>query len=512
MEVEVVDVGEAPHQALVEEALHGLLAEALDVHRAARGEVAEGLLDLCRAGAIGAAHLHLAGGLHDRRVARRAALRHDEGALRARALLRERPHDLRDHVAGPLHDDPVADQEALAGHVLLVVKGREPHGRAPDRDRLEDGERHEGPGPPHADHDVAQGRDRRRRGELVGDRPAGCPSDGSEPLLDSDLVDLDHRAVDVEVDRAPALLPALALGLHRLDVVQDGDVRVHPEAGLAQPRQRRGVARQVQTVAVADAVAPDRQGPAGRHRRVHLAQAPRRRVARVGEGGQALLGAGGVEVGEGRQRQVDLSAHLDHARGRRSARQPQARGDRADRAQVGRHVLADDAVAAGGPRHEEPVLVDQRDGEPVDLGLHHEAHVAAPQALLLHHRPGAAVPGVELVGAARVGQAEHGAAVLDRREAARQRGAHALGGRVGCDQVRVGGLEGLQLAEPVVVGDVLDARVVEHVVAVVRVVQERPQLRDPLSRRAHAGRPRARAGTSEGAPAACRRRRRGPRR
>src|SRR4051794_30245712 len=66
--------------------------------------------------------------------------------------------------------------------------------------------------------------------------------------------------------------------------------------------------------------------------------------------------------------------------------------------------------------------------------------------------------------------------MLDGGELGGDRGAHPLGGRVGRDQLRVLGLQRLQLAHHRVVGAVVDGRLVEDVVAVVGVVDGIAQL------------------------------------
>ena len=110
--------------------------------------------------------------------------------------------------------------------------------------------------------------------------------------------------------------------------------------------------------------------------------------------------------------------------------------DRADRAQVGRHVLAGAAVAAGRADGEPAALVLEGDREAVDLELRDvgqlvrglrgggEAEAAAD--------PG--VEGAQLVVAERVGQGQHRPAVVDLGEpAARRRAADLLRRGVGRD-------------------------------------------------------------------------------
>ena len=224
-----------------------------------------------------------------------------------------------------------------------------------------------------------------------------------------------------------------------------------------------------------DAVAPDRQRARGGQLGVELADRAGGGVARVGEGRLARLGALLVERGEGRQRQVDLAAHLEQRR-----RVLDAQRDRADRAQVLGHLLADLAVAAGGAAHEHAVLVDERDREPVDLRLGHEAR-RRPSP-----RPGApasapsAHPGGHLLLVARVGERQHRLEVAHLLELVERLGADALRGRVRRPQLRVLGLEVAQLVQQRVVLGVRDLGVVEDVVAVVVVVELPPQLGRPV--------------------------------
>ena len=153
----------------------------------------------------------------------------------------------------------------------------------------------------------------------------------------------------------------------------------------------------------------------------------------------------------------------------------QAQRDGAHRAQVGGHVLAGAAVAARRAAHEAAALVAQADRQPVDLELADVGHrrVVRPASQSL------ANPGVELaelIGAEGVAEAEHGHVVPDRWEAALHRGADALGGRVLRHQLRVGGLELDELAEEQVVRAVAHGRRIQHVVAVVRVLELGAQL------------------------------------
>ena len=185
-----------------------------------------------------------------------------------------------------------------------------------------------------------------------------------------------------------------------------------------------------------------------------------------------------VERREGASRHEDLAAHLERRPGRVLL---EAEGDGADRAQVGGDVLAGRAVAARRPAYEATLLVAQADGEPVDLQLAdvRDRTVLRSQA---ETAPDARVELAQLVGAEGVAEAEHGRLVPHRREAALDRGPHALGRRVRRHELGMGGLELVELLEEEVVLAVAHRRRVEHVVAVVCVVEKDAQLGDPGGR------------------------------
>ena len=151
------------------------------------------------------------------------------------------------------------------------------------------------------------------------------------------------------------------------------------------------------------------------------------------------------------------------------------------------------------PRTKHAVLVDQGDRQAVDLRLHHVVDLAGrrcPSCSITRRARSCHAP--QLLGAAGVGEAQHGAQVLDGREPLGRRRPHPLGGRVGRREVRMLGLERLQLAHPVVVDDVLDRRLVQDVVRVVGRVDQAAQLGRPVGRRRSPRRPPAGRSSASG--------------
>ena len=255
-------------------------------------------------------------------------------------------------------------------------------------------------------------------------------------------------------------------------------VRRDLEPGALEPLELGRVRRQVEALGGAEPVAPDRQWPRRGYLWVELADRARGGVAWVGEGWLPGLGALLVQPGERRAREIDLTAHLHQ---RRRILDPERDG--VDGPQVRRDLLPHLAVPAGRSARELTALVDERDGEAVDLRL-------ADVFDLLHLGAGgggqpanADVPGAQLLLVARIGQREHRLEVADLLELLERLRPHALGGRVRGAQLGVRGLQIPQLVEELVVLGVRDLGVVEYVVAVVVVLDQAAQLGRPLLRR-----------------------------
>ena len=172
----------------------------VDVHCAARGEVDDALLALRRAVGRHAVGHRLPRLAHDRRAAARAA-RRQRPALRLRLgpSLDDHLDDLRDHVAGALDDDGVADPDVLALDLILIMYCRAGDGDAADATGSRTAKGVTAPVRPDADRDVAAAWSSLLGRELVGDGPArelgGPPSS-----LHRRAIDLDHRAVDLVLD------------------------------------------------------------------------------------------------------------------------------------------------------------------------------------------------------------------------------------------------------------------------------------------------------------------------
>ena len=180
-----------------------------------------------------------------------------------------------------------------------------------------------------------------------------------------------------------------------------------------------------------------------------------RGLAYSGRPGFLALGVDARELGLGH---VHLAPDLERQRLGESLR------DGRDGAQVRGHVLAGGAVPAGGTLDEPPALVAQRDGEAVDLELRDVARrrlVGAQQAA--HAR----IERAQLGLVEGIAEAEHGRQVRDLGERRVRSAAHRAGRRIGRDQLRVRGLEVLELPEEAVVLGIGHDRRVQLVVGAV---------------------------------------------
>ena len=370
-------------------------------------------------------------------------------------------------------DDRVALSDVLPPHLVLVVKGGPPDRHAAHENGLQDRERRDDPGSPGIHCDLSEQGGPLLGWELVRDGPSGGVAGRAELLLQGDLVDLHHDAVDLVVDGVPIALPPFT---EREDVPERGDLPgggVDGEAAFLQVFQRVPVPREAPAFRVEDPMAPHVQRPRPADAGIFLAERPGGRVSRVGEdttaGPLELL----VQALEGPHRQIDLPPDVQHGRMFISRQPP---GDVPDRPDVRCHVLACEAVPSGGAPDQEAVLVGHDDRQPVDLQLADELSSLADDPL----DPPA--PRLELFPGERVVERQHRGPVADRREKFGGSSTHPLSWAVRRDELGKLRLQPLELPDEPVVLRVGDDRVVEGVVPVGVEIDLLAELFHPLAR------------------------------
>ena len=309
-----VEVGRVGDEAGADQLADGPLAEALDVHRAPRRPVDDPGVHAGR-GTTGSTQRVSASPSGRTNGSPQAGhvVGNTHGFGPVRAQREHRPDDLGDHVAGLAHDHRVARPHVLRLHLVLVVQRRHADRRAADEHRLEHGERRRPPGAADRHLDVAQHGGALLGRELVGDRPARRPRREPELLALVDVVDLHDDTVDLVAEVVAVLLPVLAVGEHVVERREHLHLGVHREPERAEERQRLGVrGERRHALDLTELVRPERQVAVGGDRRVLLAQAARRGVARVHEQPRARGLGRLVEPLEAGHRHVHLAADLEH--------------------------------------------------------------------------------------------------------------------------------------------------------------------------------------------------------
>src|SRR5690242_7663506 len=235
LDAERVEIRDVFDDAALDKLVDELFPEPLDVHRAARAEELEALLELSGAGEADAAVGRLAFFAVDLRAADRAALGHDEFALGAAALVFQNFDDVRDHVAGALDDGEIADADVLALGLVHVVERGAFDRDAADADGLEARDRRQRAGASDLGLDIEYARRRLARLEFVGDRPARRAGDLAETPLQLQVVHLYDDAVDLVRQLLALLFHARVQREDLLDAVADAEHR----HGLEPPRAER---------------------------------------------------------------------------------------------------------------------------------------------------------------------------------------------------------------------------------------------------------------------------------
>ena len=410
---------------------------------------------------------------HGMTAAHRARLRKLVRLGALRPLVHDDADDLRDHVAGALDDDGVADAkiDAVANRtavvadaldVILVMQRRVRHDDAADGDRLEPRHRRQRAGAANLDIDAIEDRRRLLGREFVRNRPARAARNEAEAILPVEPVDLVDHAVDVVAERG-ALLADLAVEFQDgVDILAKLRPRIDDKAGLVHPLQHAvlGIGR---TLAhLAPGIGEEFQRPRRGDRNVLLAQRARRRIARIGEhrviGFRLLL----VQLEKILLEHVDFAAHFA---GRRNMAALQRVRNILDGADVGGDVFAGKTVAARRGADQFAVFVAQRQRQAVDLRFGDKRRNML--GIELEKPPDAIDELGDVLIAEGVAERQHGNGMLHFRKAARRRGADLLRRRIRRDEIRKFRLDRLQPLAQRVVGRIRNGRRILLVVALV---------------------------------------------
>ena len=158
----------------------------------------------------------------DRRATDRACL----GQLdRRRVLAAPRDFlDLGDHIARATHHQHVADTHILALDFVHVVQRRVGDGHPAHEHRFEFGHRRKRAGAPDLEFHRVKPRGGFFGRKLARNRPARRPGDEAQLVAYGGIIDLEHTAVDFDIQRRPALGHGLVVGLAALEPLYAVDV------------------------------------------------------------------------------------------------------------------------------------------------------------------------------------------------------------------------------------------------------------------------------------------------
>src|SRR6266550_4468353 len=185
------------NQTLLDQLLDQFLAQAFDIHGAARAKKFQTLFELRWTGDTNATIGGFAFFAEYFRAANGTVVRHDELSFSAGAFLFEHLHNVRDNIAGALDDDGVADADIFAFDLVHVMQRSAFDHHAADRHGLQARHRRQRARSTDVGLNVENARRRLARLKLVGDRPPGRASDLSQALLQRRAVDLYHQPIDL---------------------------------------------------------------------------------------------------------------------------------------------------------------------------------------------------------------------------------------------------------------------------------------------------------------------------
>ena len=350
------------------------------------------------------------------------------------------------------------------------MQRRAPHGGSGQQYRFEVGHGRNGSRAAYLERHAVETRRGLLGFEFIGYGPLGGFGRKAQLTAHGEIVDLDDYAVRGEGQFAPRLVPVVDIGVDLVGVVADTrrirDLEA-PFAGfletLPMARERQFVASQLIERAIQSALGHD-------GRRLLLERSGGG-VAGIGEELLAVglaLGVEPVERGVGHQYfapDFEIIGPVLPA---------QAQGDRTHRADVGRHVVALDAVAARHGAQKPSVFVGERDGRAVEFQF---ADVVRGPGFALD----AADELVQFVQRVGVAQRQHRVAVLHGPELGRQVASHAHRRRVGVGVFGVCALQILKFAHHRVELEIRNLRGVFDVIFEVMQFELPAQLLDPFA-------------------------------
>ncbi|RMT83810.1 hypothetical protein ALP40_05455 [Pseudomonas viridiflava] len=487
IKLKLVEISRRADEFFVHQLLDGLVAQAFDVHCAARHVMNDRLLELRATGQTPDAAIHRAFanrflafaafdqlGAFDMGAAHRTGLRDLDRPGVLRTTLHDHLHHLRNDITGTANDHGVTDHQAQPCHLVHVVQRCIGNHHPRNLDGFQAGNGGDRAGAAHLEFDVQQLGQLFHCGKFMRNRPARLPGAKTQLALISELVDLEHHAINFVAQRQASLADVVVIRQTLFDAIGEFELAADRHAPCLELVQHAHMSVGDLRRGLTQAITTEFQRTIGRDLRIQLAQAARCGVARVGEGLAADFQLACVEPLETGLGHEHLAAHLQHLR---PAGAVQFERDVTDGAHVDADVLPRRTVAPRRTAHQRPVAVQQTDCQTIQLGLATVLNLAAAfrQVQPFGHTT---VELMHVVFFECVAQTEHRHFVAHLSERRQRRAADTLSGRVRRDQMRILGFKRLEFVEQAVVLDIGDAGFVQNVIAVVVLIQLCAQFQD----------------------------------
>ena len=428
----------------------------------------------------GAAHVLFFFVPNDGAPADGADLGHSEGRCVLGTTLLHDAKNFRNHVARPAnhHGVPYAKVELL-GDVIFVMERRVRDRHAAD---INGGQARYGRQAPRAadlNVDPENLREGFLRRVLVRAGPAGLARDEAELGLELKAVDLIDDAVDFKRKFASHPEDILVKLRKRLRTMDDAAHFGDREPERLEAVEHRALRIREMFRTFAERIGIKMKRPPGGNAAVELPERPGSGVSRIGEELFAFRFLAGVERLEVLLMHDAFAADFKHLR----IFPGELQRNRADRADVFRHVLAHGAVAAGGCRNEDARFVAQRERQSIELqfAVVFNGRIGFRETQIMTN---AFVKGF-CAFARKVRfrmNREHRNLVGNLAEALTHGAAHAKGRRRWALQLREARFEGFELIPGAVVLRIRHARRIEHVVLVAPAFNLRFELRHAFAR------------------------------
>ena len=320
-------------------------------------------------------------------------------------------------------------------------------------------------GAAHLNDNIFQHRGLLLRWVLVGHRPAGALGSAAQYITLAKIIQLNDGTVNIEGVLLPLLAKTGDLGEDLLFSFQTA-LRDHLKVLSLQIFNGLGMGLEAAALTQLQVEDGNVQLALGGDAGIQLAQGACGGIAGIGHQGLPLDLAAGIDLLKHAAGHIDLATDDEAGQLLR-----QGHGQRADGAEILRHILTHAAIAAGGAAVEHTVAVLHRHTEAVHLGLHAEGGMG-------QFLTDAGQKGLHFVGVKHILQALQRHVVTNLFELAQNLAADTLGGRIGRHFLGMLCLQFLQTAQETVIFKIGHGGSIQYIVQVACLIERCTQLFD----------------------------------